>query len=204
MTKTEKEKCMKTILNSYKAGEVLNPTHFEYVYGMLENHPKYLEKIGCGIKNIKVDKSSFNTNCFYIVRIDGTTEGFSVKECITPKNNKQKAMNAFRNEVFFQTDKVKKQFFNDGLEKECPITGEIITIKNAHVDHTKPITFEKLFDFFIEENNINVFGLEYNNIDNVRTLVDRKLADKWSSFHFKNAKLRVVSKKANLSNLRKG
>ena len=112
-------------------------------------------------------------------------------------------MNAFRNEVFSQTDKEKKEFFSDGQAKRCPITGETITVETSHVDHSKPFTFERLFDYFVQKQGINVSELDYNNLNNMRTLVDRELAEKWAAFHKKNARLQIVSKKANLSILRK-
>jgi len=48
----------------------------------LSHHPEYEEKVGCGVDTFSVRSADFGTKCFWVNRIDGTTEKFSHKACV--------------------------------------------------------------------------------------------------------------------------
>lgn len=50
---------------------------------LLKRHSEYGEKAGVGIDHFEVMSAEFGTQCFRLVRTDGTGEDFSYKHCIT-------------------------------------------------------------------------------------------------------------------------
>ena len=87
----------------------------------------------------------------------------------------------------------------------CPIAGESITRNGSHVDHVFPRTFLALAnDWLIGVN------LSFDQIQLMRSadgygwaLADFEQTSSWQSFHRINAVLRVVSRRANLSELQR-
>ena len=63
--KTKKDALLhfKKILNSYDFGESLNSDDFNEVLDLLKLHEKSKEKIGSGVKEIKVDETRYKTKC---------------------------------------------------------------------------------------------------------------------------------------------
>ncbi|KAG0566264.1 hypothetical protein KC19_7G050700 [Ceratodon purpureus] len=59
----------------------------EAVQAVLTYHPKYSEKVGCGIAYIKVDNSPDypDVRCFWLVRTDGSETDFSYRKCLREK-----------------------------------------------------------------------------------------------------------------------
>ncbi len=81
-TKKELIEHIQTILYKYTPGEKLDKKDFNFVRELLNFHPKSKEKIGCGVKSIKVDKAKEGTTCFYILRNDDSYDDFSFGSCI--------------------------------------------------------------------------------------------------------------------------
>ena len=44
-------------------------------------HPEAAEKIGPGIESFSVRTADYGTRCFWVNRVDGTTEKFSFRAC---------------------------------------------------------------------------------------------------------------------------
>jgi hypothetical protein len=72
----------KKILNSYGFKESLSEEDFNDVFNLLKIHPNAKEKIGVGIKKIKVDETRYKTKCFNVIRVDSSCEIFSYIKCI--------------------------------------------------------------------------------------------------------------------------
>jgi hypothetical protein len=51
---------------------------------LLERHDEYTQKVGCGVDHFEVMATEHGTNCFRIVRKDGSGTDFSYRHCITP------------------------------------------------------------------------------------------------------------------------
>jgi len=85
------------ILKNTRDGEELTGDYLEDVIGLLQYHTERDEKIGCGIKVIKVERhidttknqKSF-TSHFQIYRLDGSDIDFSYNNCIRNLGNNYK------------------------------------------------------------------------------------------------------------------
>lgn len=89
----------------------------------------------------------------------------------------------------------------------CPITGdEIYNKHDIHVDHYD-MTFEDLFYMWLENKDIDYLysKIQKSSDDNIIEpfIDDKDINDDFLKFHNSHTHLRFVSKKANLSNLRK-
>jgi hypothetical protein len=78
----------------------------------------------------------------------------------------------------------------------------LLTKENVHVDHAPPDTFFALATRWMNENGLTISGIPLvDNADNqwVRAMRDAAQSASWGDFHRSNAKLRVISRPANLS-----
>jgi hypothetical protein len=48
---------------------------------LMHMHPEAAEKIGPGIESFSVRTADYGTRCFWVNRVDGTTEKFSFRAC---------------------------------------------------------------------------------------------------------------------------
>ncbi len=69
-------------LYRYDLGDKVNATDQDVLRAALAFHPKADEKIGCGVTHFSVRSADFGSRCFWINRLDGTTQKFSYKTCI--------------------------------------------------------------------------------------------------------------------------
>jgi hypothetical protein len=93
-----------------------------------------------------------------------------------------------------------------GLPVVCPLTGEPVALEDAHVDHVPPDTFDSLLSRFVAEAGIDPGSVKttgHGDGEVVLRLADAGLARAWERFHRENARLRVVSRRGNLSVSRK-
>ena len=187
-------------------GQALQGPDYAFMLELLKRHPGYEQKKGSGILRICVRTNPVftGTRGFWLVRSDGSETDFSYRECISPtKSNKVRFVAACRTAVEASVIRVKKKFFNSGNPpSSCPYTGELLTWDNSHVDHAVPYTFKYLVEAFIAANGIDVESVRIHGdgVDNaiVDRLVDKVLEKKWIVYHDANARLRVISRKANL------
>lgn len=73
------------ILRQTPLGEKVDERSKELLVTLLRYHPNGIEKIGCGVADIKVDWSPYEdvrSNCFWLVRTDGSMEDFSIRKSI--------------------------------------------------------------------------------------------------------------------------
>lgn len=142
---------------------------------------------------------------FLVKRTDGSIRDFSWRKCLTPKTQKQEVRAVMRSLIEPQIVEFRDYAFAAGSHP-CPITGELITKHNAHIDHAAPDTFQSLADRWLKLTGITeedielVYSPEYQS----RTdFADRWLASDWIEFHREKCRLRAVSPTANLSTLRR-
>jgi hypothetical protein len=72
---------IKAILNRYDPGDRVSERDAVVLTDLLKMHPESAEKIGAGIESFSVRTADYGTQCFWINRVDGTTERFSYKAC---------------------------------------------------------------------------------------------------------------------------
>jgi len=202
-TKKALKERARTIMSNYADGQKLDKPSFDFMLGLLQNHPNSEEKIGTGVDCIFVKRNLFyGTRGFYIRRNDGTETDFSFRECISPSSHYQKVKRAFRVAVEPLTMKFKSEFFDAcGGRSFCEFTGEEITFLGSHTDHVPPLTFDFLLEQFVKEQGILIEKVRLKKaVDNsIRNeLEDEHLIRVWINWHTTHAKLRVISKKANL------
>ena len=80
--KGDAEKHLKDMLRRYDVGDKVSAEDAIVLTAALALHPDADVKIGCGISHFSVRGADFGTKCFWVNRINGTTEKFSYRSCI--------------------------------------------------------------------------------------------------------------------------
>lgn len=73
------------MLNRYNPGDRVNDADAADLNNLLSLHTEVDRKVGVGIDHFEVMNGGFGTQCFKVVRLDGTSDDFSYGHCITPK-----------------------------------------------------------------------------------------------------------------------
>jgi hypothetical protein len=203
-TKTAATNAIRSILYRYQPGETLNDTDSFFMLGVLALHPHASLKIGCGVRSFSVEQYEW-TRGFALTRIDGTRTDWSFVVCLTPPTPAKEAAAGFRTEIREQIKDFRCSFFRTNNAPTCPITqAPLVNDLTTHIDHDPP--FEEGLRAFLADRSLQLDAIEVNasqDNDLETRLLDRDLADDWQRYHQQHAGLRAVSKKANLSNLRK-
>ena len=76
---------LKQMLNKYDVGDRVNSEDEAILRDALAHHVEAITKIGSGISNFSVRSADFGSRCFWVNRMDGTTEKFSISGCIHAK-----------------------------------------------------------------------------------------------------------------------
>ncbi|KAM0862551.1 hypothetical protein ACQ4PT_045199 [Festuca glaucescens] len=81
--------CLQNMLIEYKLNEYVTELDKSRIIEALRFHPRGHEKIGAGIRDIKIGHhpSHPGTRCFLLVRDDNTTEDFSYRKCVQEAAN---------------------------------------------------------------------------------------------------------------------
>lgn len=204
MNKTQKTQKCREILYKYRINEVItNDSEINFLMSLFENHTEWDLKQGEGINSISVINNYFNSRCFQLNRIDGSYTDISFTHCISNRSKltdvKKACRTAIRDEIVKYRNENVKYFIT-----RCPITDEILTPKNTHIDHYD-LTFEQMFILWVVDKNIDNLISKINETeDNCFStyFTDKKIIDDFVKFHNSNTKLRAVSKIANLSILK--
>ena len=193
---------------SYKIGDKLTEPHFLFIRGLLDHHPHAADKIGIGIVGMVIHDNGYGpgrNQGFSAVRLDGQVVSFSYRSCISPKTSWNKIASTARREVAEQIVEFKKAAFLTSDHIICPILNIQITWDECDIDHQPPGTFDALLKRYLatkdlEETDIGLTRLSMGE----SRFTNRQLGMKWRVFHKATAKLRAVSRRANLSDIRKG
>jgi len=199
-TKKDVKELMRYILHKYKIGEYLKEEDAKVIMDLLKYHPRYEHKKGNGIKAIFVGEGKHKNKCFYIERIDGTKTDFSYLKCIYGEKFINLLKQACRNAIWPYILEFKRKIFENNEKVICPLTGRQLSWEDAHIDHENP-PFEEIFqrwyvsygyrakkeDLIFDEDGLR--GVKFRN---------KALKNSFVKFHNKLAKLRIISKEANL------
>lgn len=83
-TKSEATAYFGEMLNRYKPGDRVNHLNSCDLAALLKHHNEYEEKIGVGVLRFEVAVAQgYTTQCFKIVRVDGSSVEFSYVHCIS-------------------------------------------------------------------------------------------------------------------------
>jgi hypothetical protein len=80
--KTDALAFLKVMLNRYRPGDTVGAQDSEFLLEALKRHPEAVTKIGSGVRGFEVRSADYGTQCFWILRVDGSDERFSYKSCI--------------------------------------------------------------------------------------------------------------------------
>src|SRR5262249_483766 len=158
----------------YEPGATISGADDRALRRLIEQHPDYDQKRGCGIACFTVtDDTAFGSRCFVLVRADGSRSDFSYRDCISPKSAPATLLAGMRLEVAddIQAAKV-KHFENHGDELgriKSAVSDVLITIEDAHADHAVPRTFNELAVLFLAAR-----GIDPDNSDLLAPLQDNQ------------------------------
>jgi hypothetical protein len=74
---------LQAILHKYDVGDKVSALDAEVLHAALALHPDAAAKVGAGITHFSVRSADFGSKCFWVNRVDGSTERFSYKACIS-------------------------------------------------------------------------------------------------------------------------
>jgi len=202
-TKKDALNHFKSILNSYDFGQSISKDDFKDILALLETHPSVNEKIGVGIKDVRITKLKYNTKSFELLRHDGSSEFFSyTKRINAPKTDFTRFREACRQTIQDDLRNVKLAYFDKFSKKgyvKCQETGEIARYEDLNVDHRQPNTFSVIVDRFVELNSLDLKKIDYLQIDGgPNELADENLKKEFRQYHRDKANLRIVKKSLNL------
>jgi hypothetical protein len=197
----EHKKHAQELLRKMLHGEV--PIDHDLLGDLVLMHPNAVDKVGCGIAYFSTIAAIAGSTCFLIHRIDGSTEDFSIKKCMSSKEAiiRSDVYGAMRWAIYPQI-----VAFRHGLPQKtkCSITGVPMMNNEGHVDHIYP--YVKIATEFIDLEGISMKDIELiagDMPDKPRELVDAEFSARWQAYHELIAKLRLTTSHANLSRLRK-
>ena len=214
-TKAESKDFVKAILNKYELQNSLDTTDFQFICELLKRHPEYDKKLGVGITKIiiKLDGNWGKTRCFHIKRIDGTETDFSYLNCIDNDTSreplkmfKQCARSAVKDQVVSHLSNYIRRTIDNDNNVVCEKSQLKIRREQATVDHTPPITFDKILNDFLKLKNIEPSQIEYTGFgDNEynKEFKDEQIKSEFANYHRQVAKLRVISSDENLRQKKK-
>lgn len=194
---------VRTIIGQYSFGEYLNAGDMTFFLNLFQHHTEYTSKIGGGIRAIEVRGDEQGNRYLHLHRTDGTDVDISWSHCIYPKKCEAVVLEALRSSVKEQIQEAKERFLRSGTK--CPFRGTQLSASNSHVDHFQP-TFSQLVSEFLRHHSLqlcNIKLVEQPGNDFRGLIADEALRNAWESFHRANAKLRLISSAANLSDARR-
>jgi len=201
----EKAKAVcRRIIQSYRNGETVKGDDDLFLRDLVDLHPDASQKIGGGIDHFTVANNPVwhKYKHFVIIRENGTSTDFSFTSCIDGSSRRRDILGALRGAVSDQIIEFKRKQFSLVGTAKCPITGAVLTPHNCHVDHKQPNTFLSLVTRWIAAEAIQLGDIRISDsVDNqfVSVMADPAQNDSWRLFHRRNAVLRIISPKANLS-----
>lgn len=199
------ERIRSILYRSHLCQPLLDEAH-HFIYALLSCHPNAEEKIGVGVKHFEVRPSRWQGRCFWVVRRDGSETDFSFMECLKPASPKRNVLDALRTAIKDQVFAFKDEAFLKKDTVRCAVTGEPVSRHACHVDHEPPKTFEALAEEFLGSEGLDYLALAvggYGDGEQEKRLLDPQLASRWAEFHRQHARLRITTKRANLSIVRK-
>lgn len=75
----------KEMLNRYIPGDRVSPEDSTHLEALFRRHPEYVTKVGSGADYFEVVPGDYGTQCFCVVRADGSKEDFSYIRCVTQR-----------------------------------------------------------------------------------------------------------------------
>ena len=192
---------IRSIVNQADLNTHLGEQDTSFLIDVLRRHHRWEEKQGVGVHSLVVRLNpppgfGSATRGIWIVRKDGSETDIS---WVTPLQRggastaKKDVALAARREVSDQT-----RSMHDRMRgTPCPICGE--PLRQVHIDHVAPLTFERLLSDWLKLEGLNVGAVEVSDLGIENAFADRELAARWAKYHERNAILRAIHPHENLS-----
>ncbi|MCL6754375.1 DUF3223 domain-containing protein [Nostoc sp. CCCryo 231-06] len=182
------------------AGSAVSLKDFQFMRLFLNNHPDAYEKIGVGIESIWIQENVVNrgkSKGFWFQRINGSIDNFSYKVCIgSPPSVTSHFLMACTEAVDSYVNAYREKSFQEVEKLRCPITGDLIALKDSYVAHS-PLHFKELAEAFIKNEDLalseQLFKV-HGDGDFTMRFADEALREKWIKYHYENATLEIRSK----------
>jgi hypothetical protein len=146
----------KAMLNGYKPGDCVADVDAFDLAALLERHAEYAEKVGVGVNHFEVMMTDQGTQCFRIVRSDGSGTDFSYPHCVRGRSpsRKREVSRAFRQAIRFDLYNARDKFLSEHRDAQglipCAVSNARIRPEQGHMDHRPPLTFEVILTTFLE------------------------------------------------------
>lgn len=175
----------------------------DFIRDLLAMHPRVAVKVGSGVERFEV-RDNAGTNGFWIIRTDGSATDFSFMQCLNGATHQDLVRSAMRRAVIDQMQDARDREFSTTNVRYCAVTGDQITADNCHMDHEAP-TFVEIADAFASaEGGYGTIAVTSDDGLIGHRFVNVDVSARWERWHRDRASIRAVSKKANLSVLRRG
>lgn len=207
-TKTAAKEFARGIIARHADGQTIMGEDDLFLRDLVSIHPEAATKIGCGVAHFTTRRDPVwrSNRHFQIVRNDGSETDVSFHVCIDGTNERGDVFAALRHAVCEQVISFQRAAFASGVPPVCPYTKQSLTVADAHVDHTPPDTFFAIATRWMQVAALAISDIPLvENADNqwLRTLRDPAHSVAWSSFHRAHARLRIISRPANLSHAKR-
>ena len=205
--KTKITEYCRDILNKYPDGTNLNLEDSQFLFELFKFHDEWGIKSEGGVLHISTQTTEHGTRCFILKKNNGGSVDISFPhsiKLIPTKRSKnltpQELLDfkaAARTAIKIQIDNFRdNNLFNNTI---CPITNEHLHKGNSDIDHIPPNTFDQLLFNFCLDQKINPLKIDVLSINGViAEFSDNNLSQDWQKYHQTHAKLRIISKRANL------
>ena len=205
-TKSAAEVFIRELLFRWKGQSFISGDDARFVEALLALHPRQHLIIDCGLKHVRVQEIDKGYLRFLAVRTDSSIRDFSWKNCLSPKSQRSQVMSICRSVVEPQIIRFRNEFWSKRKAAECPISTEPMSIRDSDVDHAPPNTFVVLVEKWLQvmRMDLELVEIEYRSGYEERSFfAERWLEQDWAEYHLQLAVLRVISRVANRSILRK-
>lgn len=201
MSKVEKKRRVSAMLARYKVGETVQGDDDKWLRELIESHPDYPQKFGAGVVRFFVALDGrYSRPGFWFESSCGIVDNFSTVRCIDGMPPlRTRLITACRTTIQPDMNAYKAERFGNSKWAICDETGEKIHWDDAHVDHVLP--FVRLAGAWVDDRpHLTVIDLADDGAGSVsESFANPALAAEFRQFHKKNATVRLVSAKVNLS-----
>lgn len=203
-TKLECEKYTRDLLNYIgitKSVKQTNAKDFDYLFSLCQRHPNNIEKLKQCI-DFCINRPALNSNGLElnIINNDGTTTEISWRKCVSGKSSTSKSK--FNSALRYCISNQIKEFRNKSNIAFCQECNCSLYQKCNHIDHFEP-QFAQLVENFLENKSDVIIPDKYNKTPKTFELYflenDEWIGKLFEEYHLKNATLRVLCEKCNLT-----
>jgi 5-methylcytosine-specific restriction endonuclease McrA len=182
----------RTILDEIGRAVPITSSHpkFQFFDDLLNNHSDRPRKVGCGLQSFGIQRNARDGRYHetFLLRIDGTKESFSWKDCAgkTYLTADQKRTKAYRHAIEPQIE-----FIRESNPSRCAVCNKS---EKCSVDHKDP-TFYMLMKAF-EAHTTLPFPTSFDKDENTHCEVfmrsDREFESAWTTYHANHAILQLL------------